>query len=134
MTTAPGVTGISHLTLTVRDLEASVGWYRDVIGLREVRRIPDEGGRGAKVILADAGRHLLLVLVQHAANDGTAFSEFRVGLDHLAFAVPDRTALDAWAAHLDAGGVPHSPIGAGALGDLLVVRDPDGIQLEFYVS
>lgn len=128
--TAPGVTGISHVTLTVRDLETSVGWYRDTLGLQELRRLPDQAGRGAKVLMADAGRHAVVVLVQHAAGEDAEFSEFRVGLDHLAFAVPDRSALDAWTAHLDAVGVPHSSVHDG----LAVVRDPDGIQLEFYVS
>jgi catechol 2,3-dioxygenase-like lactoylglutathione lyase family enzyme len=61
----------------------------------------------------------------------------RVGLDHLAFAVADRTALDAWADRLSAAGVVHSPIAPansipGAA--VLVFRDPDNIQLELFTA
>jgi glyoxylase I family protein len=49
--------------------------------------------------------------------------------------VTDRTELDTWAARLTAAGVVHSPIAPsnttpGAA--VLVFRDPDHMQLEFY--
>jgi catechol 2,3-dioxygenase-like lactoylglutathione lyase family enzyme len=41
------------------------------------------------------------------------------GLHHITFSVRDRADLDAWAAHLDALGVPHLPVTAARVGDSL---------------
>jgi catechol-2,3-dioxygenase len=56
-----------------------------------------------------------------------------VGLDHLAFQVSDRDELQKWATHLDAMGVPNSGIIDIGYGPTVVFRDPDNMQLEFYV-
>jgi catechol 2,3-dioxygenase-like lactoylglutathione lyase family enzyme len=66
-----------------------------------------------------------------AADD--VFSEFRIGLDHLSFAVDSRAELQAWAEHLDTHGVEHSPISDHPYGAVLVFRDPDNIQLEIFL-
>jgi catechol 2,3-dioxygenase-like lactoylglutathione lyase family enzyme len=54
---------------------------------------------------------------------------------HVAFEVPDREELDAWASRLAAAAVVHSPIAPansipGAA--VLVFRDPNNIQLELF--
>jgi glyoxylase I family protein len=61
------------------------------------------------------------------------FDERAVGLDHLALRVPDRTALEAWAKHLDDLGVEHSAVQEEMGGSLIVLRDPYNIQLELWV-
>jgi catechol-2,3-dioxygenase len=70
-------------------------------------------------------------------HDGTAaadeFDERRVGLDHLAFRVADKTELERWVTRLDDKGVTHSGIIDIGFGPTVVFRDPDNIQLEFYV-
>lgn len=62
------------------------------------------------------------------------FDERRIGLDHVEFLVPSRTALDDWAEHLDRIGVVHSGIKEPEYGSaaMVTLRDPDNIQLEFY--
>jgi catechol-2,3-dioxygenase len=72
-------------------------------------------------------------LEQHDHNDGSAFDERRVGLDHLAFDVPDRETLDAWVIRLDELGIAHSGITEEEPWDVLVFRDPDNIQLELFL-
>ena len=67
------------------------------------------------------------------AIKGDRFSENRVGLDHMSFAVPSRKALEDAVRLLDARGVPHSEV--RDLGEafgiaILIFRDPDNIQLE----
>jgi glyoxylase I family protein len=123
------VSGLHHVLLTVRDLERSTAFYTGVLGLRKVKEIPDDGEAGAKVLCA-LPDGTLLGLVQHQANRGDAFDEFRTGLDHLALAVP----LDELAEcgrRLDDAGVDHSPPAPSAFGDpLMVFRDPDRIQLQ----
>jgi glyoxylase I family protein len=63
-----------------------------------------------------------------------AFDERRVGLDHLAFRVADRDELEDWVKHLDTHGVPHTGIIDTGYGPTVVFRDPDNMQLEFYVQ
>ena len=75
----------------------------------------------------------LLGLHQHAtpAPEGS-FSEFRVGLDHVAFGVADRSELEKWARRLDELGIARGEIKDAGYGSGLSFRDPDGIALEFF--
>jgi glyoxylase I family protein len=136
----PELAGVQHVALTVSDAGRSADWYADVLGLRIVARFEEGGGERYKIILADPAARILVGVVEHR---GTApeqvapwrFDERRPGLDHLAFAVDGRAELDAWAAHLDALGVPYSPVAPATLDPrnaVLVFRDPDHIQLEFF--
>ena len=60
------------------------------------------------------------------------FSEFRVGLDHVAFGCADRTELEKWARRLDELGIEHEGIKDAHYGSGLSFRDPDGIALELF--
>jgi len=129
--------GIHHLGLTVRDVDASAAWYVEVLGFRRVGEFASADGSRRKVFLRHDGLDAWLGLTQHRDNDGGAFDETRVGLDHLAFAVSDRAELDRWAQRLTDASVTHSPIDQansipGAY--VLVFRDPDNIQLELFAD
>jgi hypothetical protein len=45
---------------------------------------------------------------------------------------PGRADIVAWAAHLDARDVPHSPVIEASIGWLLVFTDPDSLELHLY--
>jgi glyoxylase I family protein len=122
---------LNHVALTVRDLGVSGPWYRDLIGADPVL---DEH--------TDAGfRHLVW-----AFEDGTLFgihehdrpvaderfSEFRAGLDHVAFGCANRAELQEWVSRLDELGIEHGGIVDAGYGSGLSFRDPDGIALEFF--
>jgi catechol 2,3-dioxygenase-like lactoylglutathione lyase family enzyme len=126
-----GITGFHHLALTVRDLEKSVGWYSELLGLNKIRELPDEG-RGAKVICLQPDCKLVIGFTQHRSNPGDGFSEFRTGMDHVAFAVSSQAELEDWQARFQERGIEHSEIKPSALGSLITFRDPDNIQLEVY--
>lgn len=128
----PEFTGVHHVNFTVTDLERSAAWYAEVLGLDRGWEMPDTEGRGQKVVLLHPASPLRLVLTRHQTSQGEAASEFRTGLDHLAFTVTDRAELEAWRARFDECGVEHSEIKEGATGWLIVFRDPDNIQLEVY--
>jgi glyoxylase I family protein len=126
---------IHHLGFTVRDVERSADWYVEVLGFRRDGGYTAPDGARRKVFLRHDGLDARLGLTQHRDGAGDPFDETRVGLDHLAFTVADRAALDDWAARLDAAGVVHSAVAPansipGAA--VLVFRDPDHIQLEFF--
>ena len=131
---------LHHLALTVSDVEASTRWYQDVFGVHHLMDAPHPGGVGK--VLADDARELMIVLHHHDANDGNLFGETTTGLDHAGFIVPGREDLEAWQRHLEANGVirsdiadkplTQSPIADEPYGSVLVFRDPDNIQLEFF--
>jgi catechol 2,3-dioxygenase-like lactoylglutathione lyase family enzyme len=133
----PNITGVSHIELTVRDVDRSATWYQHVLGMQKLiaySQHPTAGVDARIVHLFHPDTELVVGLMQHdqSATDDV-FSEFRIGLDHLSFAVASRAELEAWAAHLETNGVEHSPIRDHAYGAVLVFRDPDNIQLELFV-
>lgn len=126
------ITGaVHHVNLSVSDLARSRQWYTEVFGLRVVAEMPDPEGRWDKVILGHASG-LLVGLTAHRSNTGEPASEVRCGVDHIAFTVRDAPALEAWTARLGHLAVDHSEVKTTPLGRLVVLRDPDNIQLEVY--
>lgn len=126
--------GLHHVGLTVSDVAASEVWYGRVIGLRRMFVESHYGGdgEGYAVILGAEGLPFNVGLDHHPDNAGERFDHTRTGLDHVCFCVPDRAALDAWAAHLTREGVVHSGVTAvdGTPFAVVNFRDPDGIALE----
>jgi glyoxylase I family protein len=107
----------------------------DVLGFETVGTYDSPDGARRKVFLRHSGLRARVGLTQHRDGAQEVFDETRVGLDHLAFAVADRSALEGWVSRLAAAGVVHSPIAPansipGAA--VLVFRDPDNIQLELF--
>jgi glyoxylase I family protein len=81
------ITGVHHLALTVSDLERSVAWYRDHLGMDEVFAASDDSV-SFKVLL-HPGSGWLMGLREYAKGGSDRFDEFRTGLDHFAFQVAD---------------------------------------------
>lgn len=133
---------LHHIALTVRDLDASVSWYEQVFGITHQMDAPHEGGTAR--LLADESFQLVIVLHRHDASTGETFLESRTGLDHVGFGVPTRDDLVAWQSHLENHGVvraaaadrplTQSPIADEPYGAVLVLRDPDNIQLELFAD
>ena len=124
--------GISHLDLSVSDVEASAAWYMRVLGLRRLRRA--DFPKRTMIVLLHEPSGLVIGLNQHQGFPGEPFDERRAGLDHVGFAVEGREDLDRWQARLEALGVEHSPVADTDVGSVLVFRDPDHIQLELWWS
>ena len=130
----PGLTGIQHVGLTVRDVEISAEWYQRVLGLQRQFEEPhhhsDQGGYA--VVLGTPDMSLNVGLDHHPANAGDGFDPTRTGLDHVCFQVSGVEALAEWATHLDRLSVANSGVYPmeGTPFSLLTFNDPDGIQLE----
>jgi catechol 2,3-dioxygenase-like lactoylglutathione lyase family enzyme len=128
MTEFPALT---HVALTVRDLAVSVPWYEALLDAKPVLDEDTDPQFHHTVYLLANGT--LLGLHQHEqAAPSDRFSEYRVGLDHLAFGVADRSELEKWARRLDELGIQHGGIKDAAYGSGVSFRDPDGIALEFF--
>ena len=114
---------IQRVDLRVRDVGASLGFYRDVVGLQVV----DETGERSTLRSAEGPVFLTL------SSEGVTGAAERsaTGLFHIAIRFPDRASLgDALARLVDA----RLEIGAGDHGvsEALYVDDPDGNGVELY--
>lgn len=125
------ISGLHHVVLTVSDLQRSAEFYRNVLGLKVFKEIPDDGVAGAKVIFSMPDGTFFAVVL-HADGDMSPFNEKRIGLDHVSFNVAADELPD-WERRLTEAGIPYQPPAPSASGELLIVsRDPDNIQLQIY--
>ena len=127
------VDGITHVSLSVIDLERSRRFYVEVLGL-SVMVEPFSRDTYDEVILQIPGRRRIgLCLQAHHDNDRSSFDPSRTGLDHVAFAVTSLAELHEWTERLDRAGVDHSGVVPNrGFGHLISLRDPDDIQIELH--
>lgn len=119
-----------HTMVRVTDLDASLAFYRDKLGLKEVSRVENEAGRFTLVFLCapgdeDAAREKKAPTVELTYNwDPEAYQGGR-NFGHLAYAVDDIYA--ACQRLKDAGVVINRPPRDGRMA---FVRSPDNISIE----
>jgi catechol-2,3-dioxygenase len=116
---APPIDRVSHFQLNVSDLDASVAWYKSVLGLTELRAEP-----GRYVALRSASGRFRMVL----SAGGRAGAPG--ALDHIALAISDIGALTSWCDHLTAIGIPNEGIKSNVAGQSVDLFDPDGNNIE----
>jgi len=112
------VTGFSHLQLRVRHVPTSVDWYCAALGMEVMSEHGD--------VVALRNRAARLVIVVSPGDPDVD----RSPIDHLAFAVPDGAALEAWAAHLRGLGLTVPDVVDELGKPSLQLRDPDGNAVE----
>lgn len=121
---------ITHVAVTVRDLDASAAWYERLFGAEPVLD-EDAGAYYHKVYVLGGGT--LFGLHTHPTSPGDEpFTPTNTGLDHVAFGVADRGELERWAARLDELGIDHGGVVDAPYGSGVSFKDPDGIALEFF--
>lgn len=117
------ITSLLHASFICRDLEASVAFYQDVLGMSIDQQRPDLGYPGAWLNVARYQIHLL----QLPNPDPVTGRPQHGGRDrHIAFAVND---LDALVDRLTQYAIPFTLSKSGR--KALFARDPDGNALEF---
>ena len=121
---------VGHVVLNVRDLECSVPFYRDVLGLREVGRY---GGNMVFFSATGENHHDLAVLELGA--DARQPDAHTVGLCHVALKIGNRLdELRAAKAQLEASGIAIRRIENHRVSRSIYIADPDGNELELYVD
>lgn len=118
---------LHHVMLTVREPERSRAFYTKVLGF-EVEAEFDIGS-----MLNNGNVRLILFPSPNEPIPNDRFDENRIGLQHLAFYLPNRKSLETAAAFLDSVKVPHGLIedfGPDLRLYALNLRDPDNIRLQ----
>ena len=116
------------IRLQVADLERSIDWYREVLGLRVLVRSGSEAALGPA---ADGGAGEPLVELRERRGARPARPRGRLGLFHFAILLPDRPALGRLISHLSETGMPF---GASdhLVSEAVYLQDPDGLGIEVY--
>lgn len=127
----PTFTHAQHVGLTVNDREVSAAWYQRVLGFRLVKKF-DTGI--PRILVMHPDSRFLIGLYNPPGASGDGFSPLRTGLDHFALAVENEDVLAAWMDRLDGLGVEHSPVRDLGHARFVSLEDPDGIQIELWVT
>jgi catechol 2,3-dioxygenase len=126
------VTNVGHVVLKVRDLERSVRFYRDVLGLKEVARATFD--RPMAFFSATGENHHDIGLFE-VGPDAAPPEKNHVGLYHVALRIGHSLEeLRAAKAHLEANGVQELRLRDHTVSQSIYLNDPDGNGLELYVD
>ena len=118
----PAATRMGAVHLTVGDLERSLEYYRESIGLDVLAQ---EDGRAT----LGAGRTRLLELVE---EPGAQPAPGRTGLFHFALLLPDRQSLARWLAHAVRERIRLSGASDHFVSEAIYLSDPDKHGIEIY--
>jgi catechol 2,3-dioxygenase len=123
----PEATRLGRVVLQVADLERSLAFYQEVLGMRVVTR-----GAGLAALGAERGETPLLELRERA---GVAPVSRRglLGLYHFAILLPDRAALGRLLRHLAELGV-RAGSADHLVSEAIYLTDPDGLGIEVYAD
>lgn len=120
--------GLSHVALVVRDLDKSIGFYRQFAGLEVIHRRKAGGDIEEVAWLADGTRPFAMVLVASTALGDTPLGPF----GHIGVACPTAEDVYGHAAEAERLGILRSaPRNDGPpVGLWTYIADPDGNTLE----
>jgi catechol 2,3-dioxygenase len=121
---------LGHVVWYVRNLNASLRFYRDLLGFHEIGKT--FGGRAAA--LTSGRTHHELLLIEVGPAPGPA-SGRRIGLYHIGINIG--TTLDELRAaktELEQAGIAIDGMSDHTVSQSLYLKDPDGNEVELYVD
>jgi catechol 2,3-dioxygenase-like lactoylglutathione lyase family enzyme len=133
------VQAFTHLAIRVRDLERSLGFYRDLLGFTlnsrvEVVGAPSAlliGNPDAKLSAVFLERDGVVVELQQLEGVDREVEGVNLGLSHIGFRVTDLARLTDVLRQGGAEVLEGSRYHDGALGsEVVFVTDPDGVRIE----
>jgi lactoylglutathione lyase len=119
------ITKLLHTRYRVDDLERTVTFYTEVLGLKEVKR--HESPRGSKLVfLQTPGSEELIEITSYPASGPV---QVQADLTHLAFQVES---LEAFQKHAESKGYPFSdgPTQSSSGGRFAFIDAPEGYEIE----
>src|SRR5450432_4271677 len=114
-----------HTRYRVNDLERTVKFYKDVLGLEEIRR--HKSPRGSELVFLKAPGSEELVEITYFPGSGPV--QVQADLTHLAFEV---ASLDAFGRHLASRGLKYSdgPTASSSGSVFAFIDAPEGYEIE----
>lgn len=119
------VNKLLHTRYRLNDLERTVTFYKDVLGLEEVRR--HKSPRGSELVFLKASGSEELIELCYYPSSGPV--QVQPDLTHLAFEVPS---LEAFGRHLEKHGLKYSdgPEYKDNGGGFAFIDAPEGYEIE----
>lgn len=129
---SPRILHFDHIGVTCTDLDRSLAFYRDVLGMPEVERAERPGG--TTLVFLRMGGAGLVELIYRPGRDGARHAPSAPSIGHACLHVDD---LDAWIARLAEHGIaltsgPNSMELPSGQVRLAFFNDPDGVPVELY--
>ena len=125
------IAGLHHVTLLCKDVERSLAFYRNLLGMRLVKQTVNEDDRGARHLFFgdEEGRPgtLITCLEYPDLDEGTVG---RGSTHHFALAIETEEELAAWRDYLGSRGIPVTEVMDRTYFKSLYLRDPDGHIIE----
>jgi catechol 2,3-dioxygenase len=123
----PDALRLGPVRLAISDLDRSLEFYQDVLGMRVTRR--DE----ASATLAARGDDRPLVELVEQGGARPVPRRGRLGLYHFAILLPDRPSLGRFVRHLAEDNV-HAGAGDHLVSEAFYLQDPDNLGIEVYAD
>lgn len=119
---------LTHVARPCADMDTTIAFYRDFVGLHVVHEREDDGVRVAWLGEKQTGNDFVIVFIAVPAPEAQAHFA-----DHLGYDVASRDEVDAIAARAKDLGILHVPAtdGGAVIGYYCMVADPDGNLVEF---
>ncbi|GHV43158.1 lactoylglutathione lyase [Spirochaetia bacterium] len=122
------LTGITHLALTVKDMEKAVDFYCRVLGLKKVFELPEPKTGAPWIVYLHLDKKQFVELFYNGTTDNPWNSSLR-GFNHICFEVDD---INRIAAHIKESGYKldtEPKLGVDKNWQAWVT-DPDGVRIE----
>ncbi len=123
----PDATRLGRVRLQVADLERSLAYYENVLGMRTIRRTSDS------VSLGPHGEDREIVHLRQLKSARPVPRRGLLGLYHFAILLPDRASLGRFVAHLAEIGM-RAGMSDHFVSEAVYLTDPDGLGIEVYAD
>jgi len=123
----PAETTLGPVRLQVADLDQSIAYYEQVLGLRVATRTSDSAA------LTAHGDDKVLLELRERPEARPVPRRGRLGLYHYAILLPDRAALGRFLVHLRDLGA-YAGMSDHFVSEALYLTDPDGLGIEVYAD
>ena len=124
--------GVHHAAFICKDVEQTIEFYQDFLGFPLVELVENRDYKGSAHFFFDIGNRNLLGFFDFPGHNHPDFQETIGGVQHLALSTTQED-FDAAKVKLDAAGIPYIGPDRG-IDNSIYLRDPNGVNIEFYVQ